>query len=109
MVAAGAVAQDPTANFGTHVAAVLAQLPSEDADLHARRVERAVPRRLALLDGAAHILGGSSVEARPALTDEFGRVRVAVADGRQSDLRREGHDRAMTEAAEKGRVEHLEG
>ena len=108
VVAAGAVAPDPAGDLVAGIAAALAELLPERAELAGRLVERAAVLGRARLDRPAQVGGVAARERRPAGPDRLERVRVAVADVGQAVLVGEPDDAAVPRLAEAGRVERLE-
>ena len=109
VVAPGAVAADPAGDLVARVAAALAQLVAERAELAGRLVERAAVLGRAGLDRAPEVRGVAAREGRPAGPDRLEGVGVAVADVGQPVVVGEADDAAMPRLAEAGRVERLEG
>ena len=100
MVAPGAVAADPAGDLVARVAAALAQLLAERAELAGRRVERAAVLGGAGLDRPPQVRGVAARERRPARADRLEGVGVAVADVGQTVLVGEADDAAVPRLAE---------
>ncbi len=108
VVAARPVAPDPAGDLVARVAAALAQLLPERAQLAGGLVERAAVRGRPRLDGDPQLRRVAAREARPAGADRLERMGVAVAEVGEAVVVGEAHDPAVPRLAERRRVERLE-